>query len=242
MLKLNNISVNYGAIEALKQVTIEVSKGSIVGLIGANGAGKSTCLKTISGIVNPTEGEVLFEGNNLTNMRIEQRVSLGIIHLLEGRRLFGDQIVEDNLLLGAYLQLKKKNNTVYEEIEKIYERFPILHQRRKQLAGTLSGGEQQMLIIAQALLAKPRLLLMDEPSMGLAPKIVEDLFNYIVELKEAGLTILLVEQLATKAFSVADHIYILQLGKIVASEPCQSLSTKDVKALINMYLGDDSTY
>ena len=236
MIKLNEVSVNYGTIKALNKVSIEVKKGQIVCLIGANAAGKSTCLKSISGLVPCSEGEIIYDGRNINKYSIEQRVSSGIIHLLEGRRLFKDQAVEDNLMLAAYLRLKDSRNDVQEDIEGIYQRFPILHERRKQIAGTLSGGEQQMLIISKALLAKPRLLLLDEPSMGLAPIIVQNLFDYLLELRDGGLTILMVEQFAAQAFSVADHIYILQLGKIVADESCQQLSSKDVKYLINMYM------
>ena len=236
MIKLNEVSVNYGTIKALDKISIEVKRGQIVCLIGANAAGKSTCLKSISGLVQCSEGEIIYDGSNINKYSIGQRVSSGIIHLLEGRRLFKDQAVEDNLMLAAYLRLKDSSNAVQQDMESIYQRFPILYERRKQIAGTLSGGEQQMLIISQALLAKPKLLLLDEPSMGLAPIIVQHLFDYLLELRDDGLTILMVEQFAAQAFSIADHIYILQLGKIVADESCQELSSKDVKYLINMYM------
>lgn len=210
MLKVENLSVNYGHIEALKDVSVEVIKGQICSIIGANGAGKSTLLKTISALVKPVKGKVFFEGEELPRKPYKV-VQKGVVHVPEGRRTFSGLTVEDNLLVGAYSTDKKNIN---EELERQYEMFPILKERRNQFAGTLSGGEQQMLAVCRGLMSHPRILLLDEPSMGLAPIIVNQIYDLIQKIKNSGITILLVEQNAKKALSICDYAYVLENGRI----------------------------
>lgn len=238
MLKLNNVSVRYDSINALTGVSLEAADGCITGIIGANGAGKSTCLKALSGLVPVCEGEIIYRGRVINKLPVEQRVALGIAHVMEGRRIFGNQSVEDNLLIGAYLRLKRGDKAgVSRDIEEMYGRFPILQKRRRQMAGTLSGGEQQMLVIGKALMSRPGLLLLDEPSLGLAPKIVEEVFSFIKGLRKTGLTIVLVEQLATMTLEVADHVFVFERGKVVASGTPGELAEKGADHLMGMYFG-----
>jgi branched-chain amino acid transport system ATP-binding protein len=213
MLKLNSVNVSYGAIQAVRDVSIEVPKGEVVTIIGANGAGKSTLLKSIVGLESVSNGQVFFDGQDITSTPAHRRTGLGVALSPEGRGVFSDQSVRDNLLLGAYS--KKANAAQTEEkIEHFFGLFPRLRERQEQFAGTLSGGEQQMLAIARALMSEPKLLLLDEPSLGLAPLIIKDIFNTIRTLRETGLTILLVEQMANQALGVADHAYVLETGRI----------------------------
>jgi branched-chain amino acid transport system ATP-binding protein len=212
MLKLDSVQVSYGAIQAVRGVSLEVPEGEVVTIIGANGAGKSTLLKSIVGLEAVTSGRVLLDGRDITSVPPHIRTGLGIALSPEGRGVFPDQTVRDNLLLGAYL---KKDNTARtdEKIERSFGLFPRLRERQEQVAGTLSGGEQQMLAIARALMSEPKLLLLDEPSLGLAPLIIKDIFRTISTLREMGLTILLVEQMANQALGVADHAYVLETGQ-----------------------------
>jgi len=225
MLKIDNIHVYYGAIHALKGVSITVNQGDIVTLIGANGAGKTTLLKTISGIVKPKSGEINFNGKNMANVAAQDIVKDGLIQVPEGRRVFANMTVLENLELGAFA--RKDKGGIKEDMEKVFTRFPRLLERKKQLAGTLSGGEQQMLAMGRALMAKPKLLLMDEPSMGLAPLLVKEIFAIIKDINEAGTTILLVEQNANMALSIAHHAYVLETGKIVLSGSAKELAESE---------------
>lgn len=233
MLKIDNLTVNYGEIKAIKNISIHVDKGQIVTLIGANGAGKSTLLKTISGLLKPTGGTIEFEGESVLTIPPQTIVSKGIVHVPEGRRIFSGMSVEENLLLGAYLRKDKDN--VQKELELVYEKFEILNQRRNQNASTLSGGEQQMLAISRALLTKPKLLLLDEPSMGLAPLIVKQIFELIQSINKDGMTILLIEQNAHKALEVADYAYIIEGGFIKMEGLAKDL--KESKSVQEIYLG-----
>jgi branched-chain amino acid transport system ATP-binding protein len=233
MLKIGDINVYYGNIQALKGVSMEINEGEIVTLIGANGAGKSTLLKTISGLLKPKQGKVLFEGDSIGGKAAQAIVKLGISHVPEGRRVFANMTVAENLELGAYL--RKDKDGIHKDMEKVYELFPRLLERIKQQAGTLSGGEQQMLAMGRALMAKPRLLLLDEPSMGLAPLLVKQIFNIIQEISESGTTILLVEQNANLALSIADRAYVVETGRIVLSGNAEELtSSEEIKMA---YLG-----
>ena len=232
LLKVDDINVYYGAIHAIKGISFEVNEGEIVTLIGANGAGKSTTLKTISGILHSRGGDVLFDGNDISHIAPHKLISMGIAHVPEGRRIFQQLTVKENLEMGAYT---RPNSEVKESLENVYERFPRLKERQKQVAGTLSGGEQQMLAMGRALMAKPQLLMLDEPSMGLSPILVQQVFDIIKELNEAGTTILLVEQNAKMALSIADRAYVLETGKIVMEGDAKSLlSDASVK---KAYLG-----
>lgn len=213
MLKLDSVQVSYGAIQAVKGVTLEVRAGEVVTIIGANGAGKSTLLKSIAGLEPVGAGRVLIDGQDCTHVAPHQRVGLGVAMSPEGRGVFADQTVRENLLLGAYSRRKDKAD-VEADIEREFVRFPRLKERQDQLSGTLSGGEQQMLAISRALMSKPRLLLLDEPSLGLAPLIIKSIFDAIRQLRESGLTILLVEQMAKQALGVADRAYVLETGLI----------------------------
>ncbi|MBT2736106.1 ABC transporter ATP-binding protein [Bacillus sp. ISL-7] len=233
MLKVNDINVYYGNIHALKGVSLEINQGEIVTLIGANGAGKSTLLQTISGLLKPKNGEVMFEGEHVEGKVPQLIVKRGISQVPEGRRVFSNMSVEENLELGAYLRKDKKG--IQEDFEKIYQLFPRLLERRKQLSGTLSGGEQQMVAMGRALMARPRLLLLDEPSMGLAPILVKTIFKIIEEINKTGTTILLVEQNANMALSIADRAYVIETGKIVASGTAEELNQSD--QIRNAYLG-----
>ena len=214
MLKVDNINVYYGAIHAIKDISFEVNEGEIVTLIGANGAGKSTILKTVSGLLRSKTGSISFEGGDISHLAPHKVVNLGLAHVPEGRRVFTRMTVEENLEMGAYT---RPNSEVDAGIAAVYEQFPRLKERRKQVAGTLSGGEQQMLAMGRALMSKPKLLMLDEPSMGLAPILVEQIFEIIQSLHKAGTTILLVEQNAQMALSVADRGYVLETGRIVAT-------------------------
>lgn len=233
MLKIREIDVYYGAIHALKNLSLEVAEGSIVTLIGANGAGKTTTLKSISGILRPSSGSILFKGQELLKMAPEKIVALGISQVPEGRRVFQEMSVLENLEMGAYLRSDKKG--IQEDMENVFSRFPRLKERRKQSAGTLSGGEQQMLAIGRALMARPQLLLMDEPSMGLAPLLVVEIFNIIKDINSRGTTILLVEQNANMALSIADQAYVIETGEIVLQGSAKELmQSEEVK---RAYLG-----
>ncbi|MEA3573955.1 ABC transporter ATP-binding protein [Peribacillus frigoritolerans] len=233
MLKIEDINVYYGNIQALKEVSMEINEGEIVTLIGANGAGKSTLLKTISGLLKPKQGKVLFEDDSIGGKPAQSIVKMGISHVPEGRRVFANMTVAENLELGAYLRKDKEG--IHKDLEKVYELFPRLLERIKQQAGTLSGGEQQMLAMGRALMAKPRLLLLDEPSMGLAPLLVKQIFNIIQEISESGTTILLVEQNANLALSIADRAYVVETGRIVLSGNAEELtSSEEIKMA---YLG-----
>ena len=214
MLKVENINVYYGAIHAIKNVSFEVNDGEIVTLIGANGAGKSTTLQTVSGLLHSHTGSIEFMGKSLAGIPPHKVVSLGLAHVPEGRRVFLQMSVEENLEMGAYT---RPNSEIADGIADIYQRFPRLKERRKQVAGTLSGGEQQMLAMGRAMMSKPKLLMLDEPSMGLAPILVEQIFDIIQELNRAGTTILLVEQNAQMALSIAHRGYVLETGKVVAT-------------------------
>ena len=213
MLKVENLVVKYGVIEAIKGISFEVGDGQIVTLIGANGAGKTTTLQTISGLVRPQSGKILLNDKDISHEATEKIVRSGLVQVPEGRRVFQQETVEDNLILGAYT--RKDKDGIKADLEKVYERFPRLKERHQQLAGTLSGGEQQMLAIGRALMAKPKIMLMDEPSMGLSPLLVREIFSIIREINRDGTTILLVEQNAKMALSIANHAYVLKNGSIV---------------------------
>ncbi len=212
MLEINNLSVNYGGIQALQGVSLNINEGEIVTLIGANGAGKTTTLRTISRLVSPRSGQIIYNGKNITSLRPDQIVQSGIAHSPEGRRVLARQTVLDNLELGAFV--RNDRWAIKADIEKQFQIFPRLGERRDQLAGTLSGGEQQMLAIARAVMSRPRLLLLDEPSLGLAPQIVREIFKTIVSLNQSGVTILLVEQNATLALKHANRGYVMESGAI----------------------------
>ena len=232
MLKVNDINVYYGSIHAIKGVSFEVNKGEIVTLIGANGAGKSTILNTVSGLLKSKTGSISFNDKTISGVLPHKIVAQGIAQVPEGRRIFLNMSVHENLEMGAYT---RKGGQVEDSIEDVYERFPRLKERRKQIAGTLSGGEQQMLAMGRGLMSKPELLMLDEPSMGLAPLLVEQIFAIIKELNEAGTTILLVEQNAQMALSVADRGYVLETGKIVTADKAAALL--DNEAVKIAYLG-----
>ena len=232
MLKVNDINVYYGAIHAIKGVSFEVNDGEIVTLIGANGAGKTTTLNTVSGLLHPKTGTVEFNGELLNNTPGHKIVSKGLALVPEGRRVFLQMSVEDNLEMGAFTQ---PNSTIKPGLELVYEHFPRLKERRRQVAGTLSGGEQQMLAMGRALMSNPKLMMLDEPSMGLAPILVEQIFEIIQSLHKAGTTILLVEQNAQMALSVADRGYVLETGKVVATGTGAELLNDE--AVKKAYLG-----
>lgn len=233
MLELKNVNVYYGAIHALQGINLKVNQGEIVTLIGANGAGKSTTLKTISGILKPSKGEVIFNGKNISLINAHDLVHLGIAHVPEGRRVFKNMSVLENLEMGAYT--RKDNSEIKKDFEKIFSTFPIIYERRHQLAGTLSGGEQQMLAIGRALMSRPKLLLLDEPSMGLAPLIVKQIFNIIKEINKTGTTILLIEQNATMALKIAHRAYVIQHGSIEIEGTAYDLLNDD--NIKSAYLG-----
>lgn len=212
MLRIDDLCVRYGAIEALRGISLQVAAGEIVTLIGGNGAGKSTLMRAIAGLVKPVSGAITFEGRTITGIRPHHCVRLGIGHSPEGRLVFGDQSVRDNLMLGAYA--RDDSDAIASDIDKYFAVFPRLAERQDQQAGTLSGGEQQMLAIARALMSRPKLLLLDEPSLGLAPLIVKEVFAVIRQLREEGVTILLVEQMANLALTVADRAYVIETGRI----------------------------
>jgi len=233
MLKVENLHVHYGAIHAIKGVSFEVNKGEIVTLIGSNGAGKSTILKTISSILKKTEGDILFLGSSLDGIEAHKIVEMGISHVPEGRRIFPGLTVYENLQMGAYT---RKNSVEFiEDLEIVYKRFPRLKERKNQLGGTLSGGEQQMLAMGRALMSRPKILLLDEPSMGLAPLLVDEIFNIIKDINNNGTTILLVEQNANRALHVSNKGYVLETGKIIASGLSENLlnDEKDKEAYLS---------
>jgi branched-chain amino acid transport system ATP-binding protein len=225
MLKVKNLQVYYGMIHALRAVSLHVKPGEIVALIGGNGAGKTTLLSAVSGVVRPASGEVSLDGKGITRLRADRIVREGIAHVPEGRHVFKPLTVEDNLLLGAYHRYSlRRRAAIRTEIDGVYALFPALAGRRRQLAGTLSGGEQQMLAIGRALLSSPKVLLLDEPSMGLAPRIVREIFGHISTLRrERGMTILLVEQNARGALSIADRAYVLETGRVVLQGSSEEL-------------------
>lgn len=233
MLHIDNINVYYGAIHALKGISVDVTEGEIVTLIGANGAGKSTILRTISGLLRPKSGTILFEGKNLAAMAAQDIVKLGLSQVPEGRRVFANMTVLENLELGAYTRSDKAG--IAADLDKIFKRFPRLLERKTQLAGTLSGGEQQMLAMGRALMSRPRLLLLDEPSMGLAPLLVKEIFSIIKEINQAGTTILLVEQNAHMALSIAHRAYVLETGRITLTGPAAELAQSE--EIRKAYLG-----
>jgi len=233
MLKIEKLNVYYGVIHALKDVSLEVEEGQIVSLIGSNGAGKTTLLRTISRLIPAKSGSVIYLGKDITSEKPQNLPMKGLVQVPEGRKIFSGLTVYENLQMGAYLRKDKAN--IAKDIAKIYERFPILGSRKHQDAATLSGGEQQMLAISRALMAKPKLLLLDEPSMGLAPILVKEIFNIIKEIKDEGTTILLVEQNAMQALKIADKAYVLETGSIVLSGTGQDLlSSPEVQ---KVYLG-----
>ena len=233
MLKIEDINVYYGNIQALKGISLSINEGEIVTLIGANGAGKSTMLKSISGLLKPKQGKIIYEGQSIGGKAVQSIVKMGISHVPEGRRVFANMTVEENLQLGAYLRKDKAG--IKQDMEKVYELFPRLLERLKQQSGTLSGGEQQMLAMGRALMAKPRLLLLDEPSMGLAPLLVKQIFHIIEEINKTGTTILLVEQNANLALSIADRAYVVETGRIVLSGKSEELTASE--EIKNAYLG-----
>ncbi|MEA4892125.1 MAG: ABC transporter ATP-binding protein [Peptococcaceae bacterium] len=225
MLEVKDIHVYYGAIHAIKGISLKVPEGAIVTLIGANGAGKSTILKTISGLLRSKEGDILYRGESITHKSARQIVEGGLVHVPEGRRIFADMSVQENLEMGAFLQKDKEWIAGTQNI--VFEKFPRLKERIGQLAGTLSGGEQQMLAIGRGMMSNPRMLLLDEPSMGLAPLLVKEIFSIIRELNKAGITILLVEQNANMALSIADYAYVLETGKIALEGPAKELAASE---------------
>jgi branched-chain amino acid transport system ATP-binding protein len=233
MLTIKGLEVNYGFVKAVKGVDISVNKGEIVSLIGANGAGKSTTLKAISGLVPANTGEILFEGTSIKNLNSAKIVSMGIIQCPEGRKIFPQLTTEENLKIGAYSRKDIKN--IKEDFELIYTHFPRLKERRKQVAGTLSGGEQQMLAIGRGLMAKPKLFILDEPSLGLAPIIVKEIFEIINEINKQGVTILLVEQNAHQALRISNEVYVLETGKIKLSGKAEEIKNND--SIKKAYLG-----
>jgi branched-chain amino acid transport system ATP-binding protein len=242
MLILKNVDVYYGKIHTIKRVSLHINKGEIVTLIGSNGAGKTTLLHTISGLVRASSGSLVFDGTDISRQSPDAIVKKGISHVPEGRLVFKPLSTEDNLLLGSFHRYSLKNRSIIQgDMEMIYSIFPILKKRRKQLAGTLSGGEQQMLAIGRALMAKPKLLLLDEPSMGLAPIVIKEIFRYVIELRDAyGLTVLLVEQNARSALRIANTGYVLETGRIILQGPAEDLLlNRDVQ---RAYLGRDVDY
>ncbi len=233
ILEVKNLKVNYGVIEAIKGVSFEVEQGEIIALIGANGAGKTTIMQTVNGLHPAKEGQVLLNGENITNIPAHKIILKGMTQVPEGRRIFQELTVFDNLMLGAYTRKDKKEFKA--TLESVYEKFPILSERNKQIAGTLSGGEQQMLAMGRARMSKPKLLMLDEPSMGLAPLLVEQIFEIVLKLNQAGTTILLVEQNAQMALSIANRAYVLETGHVVKEGSADALMHDD--AVRTAYLG-----
>ena len=234
MLKVENVEVYYGVINAIKGVSFEVNKGEIIALIGSNGAGKTTILHTITGLISPKSGSIMFEGHELTKTPAHKIVGMGMAHVPEGRRVFQELSVLENLKLGAYIINDKK--IIEKNLRYVYDHFPRLEERKNQVAGTLSGGEQQMLAMGRALMSNPKIILMDEPSMGLSPILVSEIFQIIKEVSEDGTTVLLVEQNAKKALSIADRAYVLETGKIVLTgKATELLHNEEIK---KAYLGE----
>jgi len=234
MLKLDNVNLYYGVIHALKDISLEVSQGEIVTLIGANGAGKTSILRSISGLEQIKSGAITFKDSQINKISANKIVSLGLSHVPEGRRVFPDLTVRENLELGAYL--RKDKGSIKSDMEMVFSKFPRLKEREKQRSGTLSGGEQQMLAIGRALMNRPAMLILDEPSMGLAPLVVKEIFNTIVQINKSGTTILLVEQNANMALAIANRAYVLETGKVVQSGDAKILL--DDESIKNAYLGD----
>ncbi len=234
MLEVKNIEVYYGVIQAIKGISFEVNQGEVIALIGANGAGKTTTLQTITGMLSPKSGEVIFEGVDITKIPGHKIVGMGMAHVPEGRRVFAQLSVLENLKLGAYTV--KDTAKIEETLNRVYESFPRLAERKNQMAGTLSGGEQQMLAMGRALMSQPRLICMDEPSMGLSPILVDEIFKIITDISSTGTTVLLVEQNAKKALSIADRAYVLETGNIVLEGKASDLlNNEDIK---KAYLGE----
>ena len=221
MLEVNDLHVYYGVIQALKGVSFQVNQGEVIALIGANGAGKTTTLHTLTGLLQAKQGSIVFEGTDITKVPAHKIVQMGIAHVPEGRRVFSDLSVYENLKMGAYT--RKDKNEIAESLENVYKRFPRLEERKNQRAGTLSGGEQQMLAMGRALMSKPKMIVMDEPSMGLSPIFVNEIFDIIEKVSAGGTTVLLVEQNAKKALSIADRAYVLETGKIALSGDADEL-------------------
>lgn len=234
MLEIKDLEVYYGMIQAIKGISFDVNEGEVIALIGSNGAGKTTTLQTITGMLQAKKGQVLFEGTDITKVPGHKIVSMGMAHVPEGRRVFSQLSVYENLKMGAYT--RKDKNEIAETLKKVYEHFPRLEERKNQLAGTLSGGEQQMLAMGRALMSKPRIILMDEPSMGLSPIFVEEIFKIIKEISASGTTVLLVEQNAKKALSIADRAYVLETGNIVLSGAAKELMNDE--SIKKAYLGE----
>ena len=234
MLKIENLEVYYGVIQAIKNVSFEVNQGEVIALIGANGAGKTTILHTITGLVAAKSGNIEFEGTNLLKTPAHKIVSMGMAHVPEGRRIFQQLSVYENLKLGAYTRNNK--DEIEESLQNVYSRFKRLEERKNQIAGTLSGGEQQMLAMGRALMSKPKIILMDEPSMGLSPLYVNEIFDIINEIRSSGTTVLLVEQNAKKALSIADRAYVLETGKIVLEGMASKLMNDE--SVKKAYLGE----
>ncbi|HJC42148.1 MAG TPA: ABC transporter ATP-binding protein [Candidatus Mediterraneibacter gallistercoris] len=234
MLEVKDLEVYYGVIQAIKGISFEVNKGEVIALIGANGAGKTTTLHTITGLLSPKKGQVIFEGKDITKVPAHKIVSMGMAHVPEGRRVFAELSVYENLKMGAYTRSDK--NEIEESLANVYRRFPRLEERKNQMAGTLSGGEQQMLAMGRALMSKPKIILMDEPSMGLSPILVNEIFDIIRAVSESGTTVLLVEQNAKKALAIADRAYVLETGKIVLEGNAKDLLEDD--SIKKAYLGE----
>ena len=234
MLEVKDLQVYYGVIQALKGISFHVNQGEVIALIGANGAGKTTTLQTLTGILSPKSGSIVFEGKDLTRTPAHKIVEMGMAHVPEGRRVFADMSVYENLLLGAYT--RKDKAEIAESLASVYKRFPRLEERKGQRAGTLSGGEQQMLAMGRALMSRPRIILMDEPSMGLSPIFVNEIFDIIREVSESGTTVLLVEQNAKEALSIADRAYVLETGSITMDGKAEDLLNDE--AVQKAYLGE----
>jgi branched-chain amino acid transport system ATP-binding protein len=234
MLEVKDLQVSYGMIQAIKGISFEVNQGEVIALIGANGAGKTTILHTVTGLLAPKAGSIMFEGQDITKVPAHKIVSMGMAHVPEGRRVFAQLSVYDNLKMGAYTRTDK--NEIEESLEMVYKRFPRLEERKNQMAGTLSGGEQQMLAMGRALMSKPKIILMDEPSMGLSPIFVNEIFNIIQEVSASGTTVLLVEQNAKKALSIADRAYVLETGNIALEGDAKILMNDD--SIKKAYLGE----
>lgn len=234
MLAVKDLEVYYGSIHAIKKISFDVREGEIVTLIGANGAGKTTTLHAISGLVKARSGEINFCGNNLRSMEAHKIIRLGLAQVPEGRRIFASMTVQENLEMGAYI--RRDRDQIQQDYERVFERLPRLKERRRQIAGTLSGGEQQMLAIGRALMSNPKMLLLDEPSMGLSPLLVSEIFKIIRDVNESGMTVLLVEQNAKQALEIADRAYVLETGKIVKSGKASDLLNDD--SIKKAYLGE----
>ena len=234
MLEVKDLQVYYGMIQAIKGISFEVNQGEVIALIGANGAGKTTILHTVTGLIAPKAGSIVFEGQDITKIPAHKIVSMGMAHVPEGRRVFAQLSVYDNLKMGAYT--RKDKNEIEESLEMVYKRFPRLEDRNNQMAGTLSGGEQQMLAMGRALMSKPKIILMDEPSMGLSPIFVNEIFDIIQEVSASGTTVLLVEQNAKKALSIADRAYVLETGNIALEGDAKVLMNDD--SIKKAYLGE----